>query len=80
MPDEPIAEISPYPYEVTLADGTYTVLDPEGDPGGARVKLPSGVVTSLNNHGGLLDHLSETDLTALATIGELSGDTKGHNE
>jgi hypothetical protein len=67
MPDEPeITEpVSPYPIDVELADGTYTLLDPEGEPSGPRVRLPSGAVTALNAHGGALDGLSVDDMDKL---------------
>lgn len=57
--------VSPYPIEVELADGVYTLLDPEGEPSGPRVRRPNGVVTALNAHGGTLDDLGAADMRAL---------------
>lgn len=57
--------VSPYPVSVDLSDGTYVLLDPEGEPSGPRVQLPSGAVTALHSHGGALDHLNAEDTAAL---------------
>ena len=54
-----------FPIAVELSDGTYHLLDSEGDPSGVRVQCPCGSVTSLHTHGGTLDHLSEEDMSAL---------------
>jgi len=65
MSEEIVEPVSPYPIAVSLAAGTYTLLDPEGEPSGPRVQLPTGCVTALNAHGGALDHLSPEDMAAL---------------
>jgi hypothetical protein len=62
----------------TLPDG-YSILPADGDPNGPRVSLSCGSVTSLANHAGALDHLTEAQLAALHEAAEqLNEETISH--